>query len=413
MSSGRAALVRGFAVSLASEGIALACSVVSFVILVLLIPATEYGEYSGILGVTTSISALAWQAIPMVVLELTARNPTKWATVLSNAWWSLMTSYAIALAVAAGVIRLLIPDVRMWIALVVVTGDLALWCTHSAAASRQATTGLRAAANVRSSVAVIRAVGLVVGALITPRLSFVVVSATVISWLAAAVIVFRTGAASARRPDRLFVNSFVGYQVGGSATSIQEEIDKTFVLRSSGETATAHYAGVFRLFQVLALPLRALAGTLHARLVVEQSGARNAIRTLLKISRFTVLYGLAAFGVLAAIAGPLTRRLPERFGVDATLFVLLGAILPIRGLIPNAANVLVGLGKRTQRAVANLFGCAVALGLYATLIPRYGPRGAAIASLIAEVCVLVSLWWVLLRTAHHEKPKPKHLRPKK
>jgi O-antigen/teichoic acid export membrane protein len=411
MSRGRGELARGFAVSLASEGIALACSVVSFVILVLLIPAREYGEYSGILGVTTSVSALAWQAIPMVILELTARDPERWALTLGNAWWSLMTTYGAALVVAGGVVHLLIPSARVWVALIVVTGDLALWCTHSVAASKQATTGLRAAANIRSSVAIVRALGLVIGALVSTRLSVVVLSATIVSWFAAVVIVIRNGERGVHRPNRKFVNSFVGYQIGGSAASIQEEIDKTFVLRSEGETITAQYAGVFRIFQVLALPLRALAGTLQTRLVVEQAGARAAIRRLVKISRLTILYGLGACGVLALIAGPLTRRLPDRFGIDTTLFYLLGAILPVRGLIPHAANVLVGLGKRTHRAVANLIGCAVALGLYSTLIPRFGPRGAALASLIAEVSVLITLWSVLLLTAHKEnRDPPKHVR---
>ena len=71
-------LFREFAATLAGEGIALASSVVSFVVLVLIIPKGEYGEYAGILGITTSIGALAWQALPMVVLEFTARSPDHW-----------------------------------------------------------------------------------------------------------------------------------------------------------------------------------------------------------------------------------------------------------------------------------------------------------------------------------------------
>jgi O-antigen/teichoic acid export membrane protein len=414
MATSRRDLFRGFAVTLGSEGISLACSVVSFVILVLLIPAREYGEYSGILGVTSSVSALAWQAVPMVVLEITARDPDRWALTLGNAWWSLIMTYGLALACAAGLVRFLIPSARVWVALVVVTGDLALWCTHSAAASRQATKGLRSAAQIRSAVAIIRAVGLIAGALISTKLSTIVIASTTVSWMAAIVILFWIGGHRITKPSRTFLNSFVGYQVGGSASSIQEEIDKTFVLRNSGETLTAQYAGVFRIFQVLALPMRALAGTLQTRLVVEQRGAAAAIARLTKISQVTVLYGVAAWGVLALAAGPLTQGLPDRFGVDKTLFYLLGAILPVRGLIPNAANVLVGLGKRTQRAVANLIGCGVALGLYSTLIPRHGPRGAAVASLLAELTVLCSLWAVLIATDRRERRKPpKHLRPVK
>ena len=389
-------LFREFAATLAGEGIALASSVVSFVVLVLIIPKGEYGEYAGILGITTSIGALAWQALPMVVLEFTARSPDHWRSHLSYAWFLLAVSFPLCLACTAVLTRLMIPSARLWIALVVVTGDLSLWLTHSIAASRQATTGPRLAAKVRSAVAVIRAMGLIVGALIAPRLDVVVIASTATSWSAALWMIKRTVGVGISRPSRGYVKSVLSYQVGGSAVSIQEEIDKTFVLRISGEIPAASYAAVFRIFQVLALPLRALAGTLHTRLVVKQGSSKEAIRQLLRVSIITTLYGCAGWLALTLLSGPLTSALPDRFGTDRRLFVVLGAMLPLRGLGPHAANLLVGFGLRTQRAVAQFVGCVVAIGLYVTLIPRQGPLGAAIASLIAEATVLSLVWGFLI-----------------
>ncbi len=389
-------LVRGFGVTLMSEGVLLACQIISFVILVLLIPATEYGEYSGILGITTSVGALVWQAIPLVVLESTARHPAGWHVQYSRALFCFGLSFPFALAVTGALTHFIIPSARVWIALVVITGDLALWFTHSVAASRQATRGMRSAATVRSVLAVVRAVGLVVGALISTQLASVVIFGSAMTWIAALLLLLRGHEFHLRRPDRAFISALSSYQIGGSAASVQEEIDKTFVLRISGETAAAHYSAGFRLFQVLALPLRALTGTMHTQFVVDQHNPREAVRRLIRVSKLTLLYGFAAWGVLAGLAVALTRYAPDRFGTDASLIVILGAILPVRALVPNSANLLVGLGRRVFRAMSQLFGCVLAIVLYLTLAPVHGPRGAAIASLIAEVGVLIALWGALL-----------------
>lgn len=413
-------VVRGFAVTLLSEGVALACSIASFVVLVLLIPEREYGEYAGILGITTSVGALMWQGVPMAVLEVTARATDHWRLGLGRGLSSLVGSFPFALGLVAVLTHFMIPSARVSVALIVITGDFALWLTHSIAASRQVTKGMRAAASVRSTVAVLRAIGLVIGALISTRLVVVVSMSSLLSWIGAGCLLLRLHGIRPARPDRLFVHSLTGYQVGGAATSVQEEIDKTFVLRISGEIAAAQYSAVFRLFQVLALPLRALAGTLQARLVVEQDNPRAARKRLLKVSAITVTYGLVGWVVMGIASIPLTRRLPTRFGVDPTLFFILGAILPIRGMVPHAANLLIGLGRRKQRAAAHLVGAVVAVTLYVTLIPGNGPRGAAIASVVAELAVLVMLWASIFgasrKPAIRRRPRrsrrraPRHLR---
>lgn len=400
--------MQGFAATLAGEAIGVGCSIASFVVLVLRLPSSSYGQYAGMLGITTAVGAVLWVALPLVVIEDTARGVTHAEVVRSQAETSLAFAYVFAVLLTIGFTRLLIPDPNLVIAVLMVSADLGLWWTQVIAGSRQATHGLRQAALIRTAAAVTRAIGLVVGSLISNRLIVVVIASCVFSWATALVVrVWIGGRFRPVLPDRGFLRRAVAYQAGVVSAAIQEETDKTFLLRYRGAVINGQYAAAFRLFQVLALPIRALSGSLQADFVNHQPDWRTAIARLHKFYRVSASYGLFAWAFLTSSGVVLTWFFPGRFGKSIWMFVVLGAILPVRAMVPLGTNMLVGLGGRRERALCQMLGCAVALILYVVLIPRYGAFGAALASLIAEIFVLAAISWFLyvIRVGH----APKHL----
>ena len=169
-----------------------------------------------------------------------------------------------------------------------------------------------------------------------------------------------------------------------------------FAATSHGTQATAAYQVVFTIFSTAAFALDALAIAAQA-LVGEALGARNAERARLVVRR-TVFWGVACgvvLGGLLAAASPVVGRVftsdPTVLEILPLAIVVLGASLPLGGLVFVLDGVLMGAGDARYLAWTSLVNLAVYLPVL-WLLTRSVPSGtAALVALTASFTIVFML----------------------
>lgn len=169
-----------------------------------------------------------------------------------------------------------------------------------------------------------------------------------------------------------------------------------FAATSHGTAATAGYQVVFTVFSTAAFALDALAIAAQA-LIGDALGSRDAERARF-IMRRTVFWGVgcgAAIGILLAALSPLIGGVftsdPAVLGILPPALLVLGASLPLGGLVFVLDGVLMGAGDARYLAWTSLVNLAIYLpALWA--LTTFVPSGtAALVALTAGFTIVFML----------------------
>ena len=224
--------------------------------------------------------------------------------------------------------------------------------------------------------------------------SFYYLLATVMTMFCALAVVFREFGF----PEFSFRNIFSAMREGcyfalsGMATRINGEIDKVFLARLSSLKITGGYSAAYRFTDIILLPVNALLGASGARFFRAGEkgiiGSSNFAKKILPIPvAYTIIGGLLLF--FGAEFVPLL--LGPGFVIAVPMLKWL-AILPLLLMLRSFLSIIVVAGGHPRyNGMVFLFGAMSNIGLNACLIPHFGWAGAVLATIIAEIVMILFL----------------------
>jgi O-antigen/teichoic acid export membrane protein len=191
-----------------------------------------------------------------------------------------------------------------------------------------------------------------------------------------------------------------GYAATSVATSIQEDGDKTLMIRYETELVAGRYAISYRILQIAMIPLTALWFATHRNFLIDSGRTRNehllrAIKYSIPAQAYSIVVGFAlVFG------GGLIETV---IGVDGSgeICQWLGLILPIRATTELALNALVGLKRTGFRAGVMVTTAATNIIANIWLIPLYSWKGAVLSTAIADGFAVLAAWGMLVYFQGH------------
>jgi O-antigen/teichoic acid export membrane protein len=191
------------------------------------------------------------------------------------------------------------------------------------------------------------------------------------------------------------------FAIGISAKGFYTDADKLFLARFGGPEAVGHYTVAFRVIQIALAPIRALSFALQARLFrAGEAGIQGSLRVTIKIlGPLAIAASLLALGfyvtapLLTVFAGPQYAG-----SVDVLrALCLLPLLLAAQALL---ADTLASSGYQRTAALTEVGAALLICTLCVVLIPRWGWRGAATASYVAQSWLVLAMGisiWRLLR----------------
>lgn len=192
--------------------------------------------------------------------------------------------------------------------------------------------------------------------------------------------------------------------VAGAASLLMFRIDLVMLELLRGLVDVATYGAAFRLFEAtLLLPVAAMA-LVFPRLVRAATQRADLGRLVRGV---TVGLGGAGAAVTAAVwllGGALVALLygPD-FGAANVPLTVLGAAVPAMYVNAVLTHALIAVGRAWWQAAAMGVALLANVALNVVLIPDHGPTGAAAASVVAEVALLIGCL-MALRIATSARP---------
>jgi O-antigen/teichoic acid export membrane protein len=194
------------------------------------------------------------------------------------------------------------------------------------------------------------------------------------------------------------------FSVSLAAVTIYNDIDKTMVARLATLEAAGVYAAAYRLIEVAVIPVRALLSAAYPGFFrIGKDGLAATVRHSRWLLGRIVPYSL--FAVVALLLGaPLVPHILGRQYADITKALRWLALLPVlKTLHYFIADALTGAGHQGTRTLTQVGVAAFNVLINSWLIPAYGWRGAAWASIASDGLLALSLWSIVLFMRRRER----------
>jgi O-antigen/teichoic acid export membrane protein len=195
------------------------------------------------------------------------------------------------------------------------------------------------------------------------------------------------------RPHRVHVRRTLSYSATTGAFSLNEDGDKTLMVRLATEFDAGIYAAAYRVLAPVLAPVRALVTASHTRFLADDPSIKGQHqRRAVQYTLAAGAYGVLATAALVLLADVVMDVLGSGFDAAATVLRWVAPLVLLRTLGLFPFNALLGLRKNLLRTVIVGTSAAVNLGSNLVLIPRYSWKGAAAATLASETVFLAFTW---------------------
>jgi O-antigen/teichoic acid export membrane protein len=191
-----------------------------------------------------------------------------------------------------------------------------------------------------------------------------------------------------------------------AAQNVYNDLDKTMLARMSTLEATGIYAASYRVVEMAYLPIRSLFFAAYADFF--QHGAKG-VRATLRFGRglMPVAMGYAVVAVVGIfLAAPLLPLLSGAGYAEAVAAARWLALIPLLRVTHHfAADILSGAGHQGRRMLMQLVVAVANVGFNLWLIPMYGWKGAAWASLLSDGVLGILMWWTVWAVLRAEEAR--------
>jgi len=395
-----------------TNGLRLAASLLLFWFFVRRVGIEQYGVYAGTQGVAAVLTLLLVMWSPLLHLQRVLRDGEEADHVFTSSMTGATAGAATGLGVALVVHPLLLPQVALPTYLSIIIAEMVLMAVvENVAAAVNVRADFRRASQIRWIGILAKPAAIIaVATLFTPTSLAAYAYVNLSLSLAAAAIVLYLGSSFYGLPiavGRLtsdHVREGLPYSGIAGVSTIQEDGDKTLMVRFGHSVDAGSYAAAYRLIQVLLFPIGAVTVATHPRLLTRTANSENdTMRRIAAYATAPVLYGIAAMAGVLVFAPTVLRLVGGDLADDADILRWLAPLLLLRALTEIPANGLITFGRNRLRLRIAIGAATLNMVLNLTLIPAHSWRGAVVATLVAEIAFAAMIWGALWR-CHRRQP---------
>lgn len=197
------------------------------------------------------------------------------------------------------------------------------------------------------------------------------------------------------------------FSISASANNINANLDKTMLASMSTLTATGIYGSAYRFIDVGNILLVSIFGASYTRFFKHgASGIKGSLGFAKRLLPILSLYAVISLLGYFIVAPFLPTILGEEYRSAIEALRWLAPLPAIAAFQHLAANTLTGSGHQKARSGVQVFSALLNIGLNVWLIPIYGWKGAAGATLISDSLRLILVWlivfWLTRRAVSQE-----------
>lgn len=164
------------------------------------------------------------------------------------------------------------------------------------------------------------------------------------------------------------------------------------------ESDAGIYAAAYRIASIANVPARSVLRTRYASYFkLENQSTESSVKNALSIVRATAPAGVLSGLALLLLAPVAQWVLGDDFADSVSALRFLAFLPVVRSISTPGANVLTGTGRQKLRILGTLGAALLNLVLNLIFIPSYGWQAAVVTTLIAELALLVWIWFQVLR----------------
>ena len=386
---------------MAGQGAGFFFQAVVFVVLARLIGSTGYGVFVGAFAFSNLFAQYSGLGTGSVFLRYVTGRPGEFAPYFGNVLLltSAMSGFLIA-ALTLSSKHFLNPDSAHIVLLTAVGNCFFGQLTQEIAKIFQSFEKMRITATLNLLVTALRALAVVVLIVTVHRASafqWAVVSTTVsgVSAGAAVILVIVNFGWPIFNPRlaRKHVWEGLGFSFGASTSSVYNDIDKTMLSHYGMNESNGIYSMAYRVIDLASMPIYAIRDASTPRLFERgRDGIVNSAEYGRRILRRSIILSLG-ISVALMLCAPIIPRLAGHGFSQSVSALRWLAIIPIfRSVHQLKGIVLTTSGHQSFRVGAQLVAACFNFGVNLWLIPHFGWRGAAWASIVTDGLLAVVMW---------------------
>ena len=198
------------------------------------------------------------------------------------------------------------------------------------------------------------------------------------------------------------------FSIGTSAHNINANLDKTMLASMAGLQATGIYGSAYRFIDVGNVPIISLFGASYTRFFkYGESGIQSTLKFARKLLPSLAAYSLVCFIGYHVFAPWIPNILGAEYEDAIAALLWLSPLPAIFAFQLLAADTLTGAGYQKSRSLIQTGAAILNLGLNIWLIPAFGWKGAAWATIVSDTLRMICLWivvfWLSGKTALDKK----------
>lgn len=361
---------------------------------------SEFGRVAAATSVMQLLMPFAGAGAPNVMIMRSARDPSVLPTYLGNAFAVLIVSALMLVGLATfGVTPLLNGQVPLMVMAVLGVSELlatraldVCWQVFVAREELRYTSLFLTAQSLSRLLAAAAFVLVTDAPHATQWVWWSLVSNLIVTGWATVVTVRQVGRVQLDLPlARKELGVGVAFALGQSARGFYTDADKMFLARYTSAEIVGQYTMAFRVVQIALTVVRAVSTALQARFFrAGERGLAGTIELTMRVLRPTVVGALLLALVFYVCAPLLTWIAGDKYQASVELLRMM-ALMP---LVTAASVVLLDAlwTSNLQRigAFSQIATALIMCGLCLFMIPKWGARGAALASYTSQIvlCVL-------------------------
>lgn len=235
--------------------------------------------------------------------------------------------------------------------------------------------------------------------------AYVYLAASLLSALTSSTIADRAsgGSETVRAPSLSEASEGLGLVLGWGTDRLRSDADKFLLFRLGRSADAGVYGAAYRLLEIALVPIRALVVASMASFWRDSQEPGGGARLARRLSVPTAIYGVVAMVAIWLGAPLVTIALGSAYHESIDVLRWLAPVPLILGMQAFPATALTTEGYLRPRVVLVVAAAAFNIALNIFLIPRFGWKGAAAATLVTEVALASGYWIVLLRVMRQSR----------
>jgi O-antigen/teichoic acid export membrane protein/glycosyltransferase involved in cell wall biosynthesis len=400
-------LARNFGWMLAGQGLGYGLRILYFIVIARLLGVLHYGIVVGAFALVNIAAQYGRLGMSTVLLRYVSADHKRFAAYWGNLLVVTFTTGGLLIVLMRVLApRVVDPASASIVVFMAVGSCLCEQLTIGATQAFQSLERMEATAALNQMTSMLRTIT-AIGMLVTLH------HASATQWAIASMLASAVGTAIALiavtvrlgwpqfKPSLLLRSAGEGfeYAFASSTTNVYDDIDKTMLSHYGMDEANGIYGMAYRIIEMATVPIASIQLATEPRLFrLAASGPAEPIL----LGRRLLKYGLLISGAAAVclfVVAPIIPLLAGKGFTEGISALRWLCLIPLfRSVHKLTGSVLTSIGLQRYRTLTQLAVACLNFGLNLWLIPRYGWRGAAWASLATDGSLGIMNWTLLQRT---------------